>query len=166
MSNDQEIKLANRPLHLIGGGLTGELFCSIDWSKHPFGPAEMWPAALTTMLKTLFHSRHPMFIFWGTELYQFYNDAFLSSIFEGKNLKAIGQRAEECWPEIWPFIKPQIDLVMSEAGATWVEDQLFTFFRNGKTEDVYLSYGNSPIFDEFGAVGGVLFVCFETKNAV
>ena len=166
MSNDQEIKLANRPLHLIGGGLTGELFCSIDWSKHPFGPAEMWPAALTTMLKTLFHSRHPMFIFWGTELYQFYNDAFLSSISVGKNFKAIGQRAEECWPEIWPFIKPQIDLVMSEAGATWVEDQLFTFFRNGKTEDVYLSYGNSPIFDESGAVGGVLIVCFETTKAV
>ena len=166
MSSDQEIKLANRPLHLIGGGLTGEFFCSIDWSKHPLGPVEVWPAALRTMLITLFRSRHPMFIFWGTELYQFYNDAFLSSVPVEKNLKAMGQRGEECWPEIWQFIKPQIDLVMNEAGATWVEDQLFHFFRSGKTEDIYWSYGNSPIFDESGTIGGVLIVCSETTKVV
>lgn len=154
------------PFKLVGNGVTCDLFRSIDWSKHPIGTSEAWPAALKISLNILFHSQHPMFIFWGFELYQFYNDAYLPSIGIGKHPKAMGQRGEDCWPEIWSVIKPQIDLVMNEAGSTWSEDQLIPIFRNGVFENVYWTYGYSPIFNEDGSVEGTLVVCTETTKNV
>lgn len=151
---------------LIGGGLTGELFRSIDWASHPLGPTQDWPIALLTSLQMLFHTQHPMFIWWGPELYQFYNDAYLPSFGRGKHPEAFGQRGEDCWPEIWSTIKPQIDLVMHEGGSTWHENQLLPIHRDGRLDDVYWSYGYSPIFDLDGRVAGTLVLCRETTEGV
>lgn len=147
-------------------GVAGDLFASIDWTKHPLGPTEAWPAALKISLNIMFHSHAPMFIWWGPELYQFYNDAYLPSFGIGKHPHAMGQKGSECWPETWPIIKSQIDVVMNEGRSTWNEDQLIPIFRNGKLEDVYWTYGYSPIFSEDGTIGGTLVVCKETTKRV
>lgn len=107
-----------------------------------------------------------MFLWWGPELIQFYNDAYLPSFGQGKHPVAMGQRGEECWPEIWPIIYPQIQDVMERGIASWHEDQLVPIYRNGRLEDVYWTYGYSPVFDENGAVAGTLVVCLETTNEV
>lgn len=151
-----------KPFQISGGGITGDLFRAIDWAQHPMGGFEEWPVALKTSLQILFHSQHPMFIWWGEHLYQFYNDAYLPSFGVGKHPLAMGQRGEECWPETWSIIKPQIDLVMTEGGSTWNENQLVPIFRNGKLDEVYWTYGYSPIYDEDGSIGGTLVVCTET----
>jgi signal transduction histidine kinase/ActR/RegA family two-component response regulator len=151
---------------IVCRGVTGELFHSIDWFHHPLGLPAQWPAALKTTLNILFSSQCPMFIWWGPELIQFYNDAYLPSFGIGKHPQAMGQRGVDCWPEIWPVIQPQIDFVMSEGGSTWHEDQLVPIYRNGKIEDVYWTYGYSPILLEDGRVGGVLVVCTETTKKV
>ena len=39
-------------------------------------------------------------------------------------------------------------------------------FRNGRIEEVYWTYGYSPIFVENGAIGGTLVVCTETTARV
>ena len=114
----------------------------------------------------ILHSRHPMFLWWGPELIQFYNDAYLPSFGQGKHPAAMGQRGADCWQEIWPIIGPQIDDVMSRARPSWHEDQLVPIYRNGHLEEVYWTYGYSPIFDESGAVGGTLVVCTETTTRV
>ncbi len=166
MLSDLQTNSYKSPCDLVGSSITCDLFRSIDWSKHPLGSIKTWPAALKISLNILFHSQHPMFIFWGPELYQFYNEAFLPSFGIGKHPKAMGQRGEDCWPEIWPVIKPQIDLVMNEAGSTWSEDQLIPIFRNGVIENVYWTYGYSPIINEDGLVGGTFVVCTETTKNV
>lgn len=107
-----------------------------------------------------------MFLWWGPELIQFYNDAYLPSFGQGKHPLAMGQRGEECWPEIWPLIHPQIQDVMERGIASWHEDQLVPIYRNGRLEDVYWTYGYSPVFDEHGAIAGTLVVCLETTNEV
>ncbi|MBC7372177.1 MAG: response regulator [Bdellovibrionaceae bacterium] len=145
-------------------GATGEVFSSMDWSAHPMGPLDSWPVALQISLNTLFHSQHPMFIWWGPELFQFYNDAYLPSFGIGKHPRAMGQRGAECWPEIWPVIKPQIDVVMFDGGSTWQEDQLIPIYRNGQLEDVFWTYGYSPIYNIDGSIGGTLVVCMETTQ--
>ncbi len=150
----------------LRGSTCQKLLFSLDWSTHPLGPLESWPGPLKTTLNTIFHSRNPMFIWWGSGLYQFYNDAYLPSFGVGKHPLAMGQRGEECWPEIWSIIKPQIDLVMNGEGATWNENQLVPIFRNGRVEDVYWTYGYSPLFLDEGAIGGVLVVCNETTITV
>jgi PAS domain S-box-containing protein len=151
---------------MAGGGKAGALMRSVDWASTPLGPVEAWPDSLKTTVGTLLHSRHPMFLWWGPDLIQFYNDAYLPSFGHGKHPAAMGQRGRECWQEIWPTIWPQIDDVMSRGRASWNEDHLVPIFRNGRMEEVYWTYGYSPVFDEHGGVGGTLVVCTETTSRV
>jgi signal transduction histidine kinase len=107
-----------------------------------------------------------MFLWWGPELIQFYNDAYLPSFGRGKHPAAMGQRGAECWQEIWSIIHPQIDDVMSRGKASWNENQLVPIYRNERIEEVYWTYGYSPVLDESGRAGGVLVVCTETTAGV
>ena len=151
---------------LAGGGETGALARSVDWSKTPLGPIGSWPASLKTIVGTILHSRHPMFLWWGPELIQFYNDAYVPSFGVGKHPVAFGQRGRDCWGEVWPIIGPQIEGVMRDGHATWHDDQLVCVWRNERLEEVYWTYGYSPVFDEAGEVGGTLVVCTETTGRV
>src|SRR5436305_3516962 len=107
-----------------------------------------------------------MFIWWGPELVQFYNDGYRPSLGAHMHPGAVGQRGEACWTEIWPIIGPQIAGVMSRGQETWHEDQLVPFDRNGYLEEIYFTYGYSPVRDESGGVGGTLVVCTETTVRV
>jgi signal transduction histidine kinase/ActR/RegA family two-component response regulator len=143
-----------------------EALRAFDWASSPLGPPEAWPPSLKTTLGIMLSSRHPMFLWWGPELIQFYNDGYLPSFGSGRHPKAMGQRGRECWEEIWPIIGPQIEDVMTRAKASWNVDQLVAILRNGRMEEVYWTYGYSPVFDEGGQVGGTLVVCTETTTRV
>ncbi len=143
---------------LSGGGEMGALTRGYDWAKTSLGTPANWPQSLKTAVRLLLTSQHPMFIWWGPELIQFYNDAYRQTMGPERHPTALGQRGRECWQEIWDIIGPQIELVMAGKGATWNEDQLVPVTRHGKREDVWWTYGYSPI-DEGGKVGGVLVVC-------
>ena len=151
---------------IFGTGEMAELTRSFDWSRTPVGPVDEWPETLLITVNMLLGSRHPMFLWWGEELIQFYNDGYRPSIREDKHPSALGQPGRECWPEIWPVIGPQIDAVMTEGKASWHEDQLVPIHRNGRLEDVYWTYGYSPVRDAGGAIRGTLVVCTETTNSV
>jgi signal transduction histidine kinase/ActR/RegA family two-component response regulator len=151
---------------LDGGGISGELARSIDWARTPLGAPAGWPQSLKTIVGVILQSRHPMFLWWGPDLIQVYNDAYLPSFGVGKHPAAMGQRGRDCWQEIWPIIWPQIDDVMSRKRSSWNEDQLVPVFRNGRLEEVYWTYGYSPALDDRGGVGGVLVVCTETTSQV
>ena len=150
----------------FGSGACADAALRVDWSRTPLGSVAQWPNSLRTTLATMYHSRHPMFLWWGPELIQFYNDAYLPSFGVGKHPAAMGQRGRECWPEIWPIIGPQIDDVMQRGVASWNEDQLVPIFRNGHIEEVFWTYGYSPVFDESDRVAGTLVVCTETTGRV
>lgn len=141
----------------------GELTRAFDWSSSPIGPPERWPQSLRTVLRILLNTNHPMFIFWGPEHIQFYNDAYRQTMGPERHPGALGQRGRECWAEIWDIIGPQIDQVMSGGGATWHENQLVPVTRHGRLEQVYWTYGYSPI-DQDDAIGGVLVVCRDVTK--
>jgi len=109
---------------------------------------------LRTTLRILLNTNHPMFIWWGEGLIQFYNDAYRQTMGPERHPSALGQGGRECWAEIWDIIGPQIEQVMSGGGATWHENQLVPVTRHGRLEQVYWTYGYSPI-DEDDRVGGV-----------
>ncbi len=150
---------------VAGGGIAGELVRSTDWSKTPVGPIAGWPTCLKIHVATVLRSRHPMFLWWGEHLTQFYNDAYLPSL-GPRHPAAMGQAGQECWPEIWPIIGPQIDDVMSRDMSTWNEDALIPIFRKGRLEDVYWTYGYSPVLDDEGRIAGTLVVVTETTARV
>jgi PAS domain S-box-containing protein len=148
---------------LAGGGEMGALTRAHDWSATVIGAPDTWPQSLRTAVRILLNSNHPMFIWWGPELIQFYNDAYRQTMGPERHPSALGQRGRDCWAEIWPIIGPQIEQVMSGGGATWHENQLVPVTRHGRLEQVWWTYGYSPI-DEPDGVGGVLVVCRDVTR--
>ncbi len=148
---------------LVGGGEMGALTRAFDWSKSSLGPPESWPQSLRLTVRLVLTSRHPMFIWWGPELVQFYNDAYRATLGPERHPSALGARGRECWDEIWDIIGPQIEYVMAGNGATWNVDQLVPVTRHGRREDVWWTYSFGPI-DFEGKVGGVLVVCNDVTS--
>lgn len=152
---------------LAKGGEMGALTRAKDWSKTKVGPIESWPQSLRTTLGILLNSKFPMFLFWGPEHICFYNDAYRPSLgMEGKHPFILGEKGADFWPEIWDFIKPLIDLVLTEGESTWHEDQLLPIYRNGKMEEVYWTFSYSPVNNDSGKIDGVLVICNETTDKV
>jgi PAS domain-containing protein len=140
---------------------------NFDWSATPLGPVESWSQSLCTTAATVVNSRHPMFLWWGPDLIQIYNDGYRPSLGQGgRHPRALGVGAREFWTDIWEIIGPQIDAVMSSGAATWHEDQLVAIERNDRIEEVYWTYGYSPVRDDDGSIGGTLVVCQETTERV
>src|SRR6516165_9320602 len=148
---------------LAEGGEMGALTRAFDWSRTPLGPPEEWPQSLRVTVRLVLTSRHPMFIWWGPELIQFYNDAYRETMGPERHPSALGARGRECWDEIWDIIGPQIEYVMAGNGATWHEDQLVPVTRHGRREDVWWTYSFGPI-DFESKVGGVLVVCRDVTS--
>jgi PAS domain S-box-containing protein len=152
---------------LSGGGEMGELIRLHNWAATPLGPIETWPQSLLTTLSIILQSQFPMFLWWGPELIQFYNDAYRPSLgINGKHPEAVGQKAKDCWPEIWSIISPLIDQVLVGGPPVWMEDQLIPIYRNGSIEDVYWTFSYSAVKDESGKIGGVLVVCNENTGKI
>lgn len=85
---------------LEGGGEMGALMRSVDWAATPIGAVQTWPQALRTVLGILLASEQPVFVFWGREMVQFYNDAYRPILGMKMHPAAMGQLARECWTDI------------------------------------------------------------------
>ena len=69
---------------LQGGGEMGAYMREFDWAGSPIGPVEQWPQSLRTCVRIILTSRQPMFVWWGEQLINLYNDAYIS-ILGGKH---------------------------------------------------------------------------------
>lgn len=148
---------------LTGGGEMGERIRDYDWQNTEVGSPATWPQGLRVTVRLMLNTGHPMFIWWGPDLIQFYNDAYRQTMGAERHPSALGQRGRDCWEEIWPIIGPQIDYVMAGKGSTWNEDALVPVTRRGRLEQVYWTYSYGPI-DVEGEVGGVLVVCTDVTE--
>ncbi len=152
---------------ISAGGEMGKLIREKDWSEHPLGNPRNWSQSLKTTLSIILNSRFPKFIFWGEELFCFYNDAYRPSLgIEEKHSSILGQRGENAWAEIWHIIKPMMDQVLQTGEATWSENQLIPFHRNGEIEEMYWTFSYSPIVDENGMIAGIFTTVVETTAQV
>jgi PAS domain S-box-containing protein len=144
-----------------------DLVRAFDWSSTSLGPIDTWPEALVTSVNILLASRHPMFLWWGDDLIQFYNDAYRPSLGRGKHPGALGQRGQECWAEVWASIGPQINSVLQRGESTWNVDQYLPIYRNGdQLEDAWWTFSYSPIREASGGIGGIFVAVSETTNRV
>jgi PAS domain-containing protein len=151
---------------IFGSGEMADRVRGFDWAATSLGAIEGWPEPLVTSVNILLGSRHPLFLWWGPDLIQVYNDAYRPSFGEGKHPRALGQTARECWSEIWEYLESRIDVVMREGQATWYEDQYVPILRNGRLEEVYWTWSDSPVRDAEGRILGIFVACSETTNRV
>ncbi len=151
---------------LEGTGEMETLIREKDWSEISIGTPDKWPQSLRTTLGIILHSSFPMFLFWGEDLICFYNDAFRPSLGANGKHPAIGEKGKEVWAEIWEFIGPLIQQVITLGKPVWFEDQLVPFFRDGKMEDIYWTFSYSPAYADDGKINGVFVTCMETTDKV
>ncbi|MCC8362481.1 response regulator [Lysobacter sp. A6] len=144
-----------------GGGETGALMRAIDWSRTPLGPVEHWPKSLRTCVRVLLTSRQPMFVWWGDELINLYNDAY-RSIVGARHPRALGMPAAEVWNEIWGHIAPRVASALNNNEGTYDESMLLIMERNGYREETYYTFSYSPVPDDEGGPGGIF--CANTDE--
>ncbi len=157
----------NRLNFLSSGGEMGRLIREKDWSKTTLGDPRNWPQSLKTTLSIILNSKFAKFVFWGDDFTCFYNDAYRPSLGnDGKHPYILGAKGEDAWPEIWDIIKPMMDQVIATGIATWSENQLLPFYRNGKMEDIYWTFSYSPIINEDGKIAGIFTTVVETTDDV
>ncbi len=154
------------PGRIFGTGEMADLVRAFDWSATSLGPIETWPETLLITVNTLLASRHPLFLWWGDELIQFYNDAYRPSL-GFKHPRALGQRGQDCWHEVWDSIGPQIQSVLRGCESTWNVDQLLPIYRNGdQLEDAWWTFSYSPVLNASGQIAGIFVVVSETTGRV
>jgi anti-sigma regulatory factor (Ser/Thr protein kinase) len=140
------------------------LMARIDWSKSPLGPRERWPLTLRTALGICLSARFPAVIYWGATFVQLYNDA-AGTIFGARHPHALGQAAEECWPELWDAFGPQLTTVKTSGMPALVAHWMVPPSGGGLPKEAYYSSSLSPIEDN-AAIGGVFCLIVETTDAV
>lgn len=146
---------------LEGGGELGALMRAFDWNNNPLGPPEQWPQSLKTAIRIMLTSSQPMFVWWGPELINLYNDAY-RSIVGGKHPQALGQPASTVWREIWDQAGPRAEAAMRNNEGTYDEALLLIMERHGYKEETYYTFSYSPIPNDQGTPGGI--ICANTDN--
>jgi len=138
---------------------------AVDWAGTPVGPLSAWPQSLKTAIRIILNSRYPMFVWWGRELTNFYNDAYIP--FLGKrHPEALSKPAATVWTEIWDVVGPQADAVLNHHAVTWNEDLLLVMERYGYIEETYFTFSYGPITNDDGSVSGVFCACTENTGRV
>jgi PAS domain S-box-containing protein len=136
-----------------------------DWSNTPLGASEKWPQNLASSVRLMLNSRYPMFVWWGRELINFYNGAYIP-VLGARHPEALGFPASRVWAEIWDILGPQTEIVMNESKATWNESVLLVMERYGYTEETYFTFSYSPVIDDQDDVGGVFCACTEDTKRI
>ncbi len=147
-----------------GGGTMGELIRSYDWSPTFVGAIENWSPSLKTALSMMLSSRFPMFIWWGKELINFYNDAYIP-VLGARHPEALGMSAPHIWADVWDALSPQIEGVLQAGRASWDEGLFLIMERNGYPEETYFTFSYSPIFEN-GDIAGLFCACTEDTGRV
>jgi signal transduction histidine kinase/CheY-like chemotaxis protein len=150
---------------LLGGGEMGELIRSVNWSKTPVGSVESWPQSLRTAVSIMLNTHFPMYIAWGQDFTQFYNDGYRPILGSTKHPAAMGRSTKFTFAEIWNIIGPMFEGVL-EGQAVGFTDFMLPLDRHGFTEECYFIFSYSPIKQEDGSTGGVLVTVTETSERV
>ena len=138
-----------------------------NWSETPIGPVEQWSPSLRMMVSFMLANRFPLLLWWGPKYIQIYNDSY-RAIPGAKHPRSLGQRACECWREIWHILQPLIDTPFNGGPATWSEDLELEMLRSSFMEETHFTVAYSRVPDETapGGIGGVLATVHEITGQI
>jgi signal transduction histidine kinase len=151
---------------LQGGGEMGARMRAKDWSATPLGSPETWPHSVKTAVSICLNSRSPILLWLGAELRIVYNDAYIPFLGDTKHPAMLGATGQEAWGEVWDTIGPMHEEVAA-GRATSVEDLQMFYARHLSREEVYATFGYSPILGDNGrTIEGVFCACTETTERI
>jgi signal transduction histidine kinase len=153
---------------LAGGGDSGALARSVDWSATAIGGVEQWPQALRSAAALVLHNDSPMLLWWGPEFVQIYNDAYVP-VLGDKHPRAMGQPLSQCWAEVFDIVRPMAEKPLRGGGASSSDDLALLINRKVHREDSHFRVSYSPVPDETvrpTGIGGVLATVTEITEQV
>jgi PAS domain S-box-containing protein len=159
-----ELSNASGRVKLIGGGQTGELIRSKEWSLTPLGPIERWPTELTANVQNLLSSPVPMVVLWGAEGILIYNDGY-AAVCGPRHPEALGGKVLEVWPEARAFNAKVIEAGLAGEARSFHAHEL-ELWRYGHPEQVWMDLEYLPIRDEQGMPIGSLAMVFDITERV
>jgi|SRR5579871_3010857 len=141
---------------------------AFDWSRTAIGPRESWSPTLHSTLPVMLANRFPQILWWGPQLVQFYNDAYVPIPGSKHPELALGRPAQECWAEIWDSIGPLITRSFQGGPSAWDDDILLEVQRHGFVEESHFIIAYSPVPDATapGGIGGVLGTVYENTDKI
>jgi PAS domain S-box-containing protein len=135
-------------------------------SAIPLGPPETWSPSVKTAVSICLNSRFPILLWLGPELRLIYNDTYIPFLGGTKHPAMLGAPGREAWGEIWATIGPMHEEVAA-GRATSVEDLQLFFARSLPREEVYVTFGYSPVLAPDGVtIEGTFNACTETTAKV
>lgn len=136
-----------------GGGETGELIRSYNWTNTPLGPVDQWPQSLQTCMRILLTSPQPMFLWWGSEAIHIYNDA-CRLLLGDQHPGALGMPASVVWAGLWD----QLQLRFNDLLVPRTEASGTPLLQMVQRDGLYYNFSGSPIPDEKGHIAGILSI--------
>jgi PAS domain S-box-containing protein len=150
---------------ILGKSQMAGLARNHDWSSTPLGRIEDWSEILLSSVNLMLACAFPSLVFWGPDLVQVYNDAFIPLLAE-RHPSGLGQTAQECWSDAWQIVGPNLKRVIEDQATVYHQNAIVPIIRDGKLQDIRWTYSYSPIFGSGGAVLGVLVICQDiTREA-
>jgi len=167
MTLNQHIQVenvTNIPSFLNNGGIAGAHLRGMDWSKHPFGPPEHWPALLQSMTSLVLRSRQPMLLTWGPDFLMIYNDGY-AEICGDRHPAAAGKNMFDVWSEVRDVFQPMAARVYA-GESIYIDDIAVQLHRNGQNEEAHFSFSYTPLTEQNGCIPGLFCVCTETTKEI
>ncbi|WP_322867951.1 hypothetical protein U5922_018080 [Aquicoccus sp. G2-2] len=149
-----------------GSGDMGARIRAFDWSNTPLGPPDQWPQSLKTAVGIMLNSGYPMYIAWGSDFTQIYNDAYRPILGDSKHPAALGMSTVDTFAEIWDQIGPMFRSVLEDAKPSTYTDLMMPLERYGFPEECFFVFSYSPVLLASGQVGGVFVTVLETTDRV
>ena len=124
-----------------------DLIRAHNWGATPLGRIEDWSEGLLCSVNLMLACAFPSLVFWGDELVQFYNDAFIPLLAE-RHPSGLGLRAEDCWSDAWQIVGPNLARVKDGRETVYYQNVVVPIMRDGRIQDIRWTYSYSPIWEE------------------
>jgi PAS domain S-box-containing protein len=148
---------------LDGGGAQAEAVRAANWTRHPLGPPDDWPAALKLSVSLCLRCALPSAVFWGPEYHIVYNDAWLT--IADSDPRPLGCPGVNL-VDVWPTLGPQFAQAIATGETVARDAQRLVLTRDGQPAETFWSYNGSPIQDEHGVLRGIFLQGLEVTAHV
>jgi PAS domain S-box-containing protein len=140
------------------------LFAGHDWAGSVLGASETWPPAIRTVVRLMLDSKHPMFVVWGPELGMLYNEAY-AHFLQDKHPAALGRPFRIVWSELWEQLQHLVERTLA-GESVYIEDMPLLMHRRGRDEQTWFTFSYSPVYDDGGAIVGLVGAATDTTRRV
>lgn len=139
-----------------------ELLHETDWAGTELGAMSTWPDEMRAVVETVMRSTFPICLALGPRFTQIYNDSY-NVIYGDKHPASFAAPAVDSWQEIWPFLEPALNQVMTTREPQQFSNHLLPLrrFKPG-LQECYFDFCYSPVVASDGGVLGILSIATET----